>query len=297
MHTYPSVPHVENAPDGLLEEGHLWLLEHVDGAHLRFQLRDSGAIRFGDRNRVYQDPADIPAPYRHAVRHVRERLDRDALREAVANVEDVTVFGEATHRHAIDYDWERTPSFLGFDVRSASAGFLPPDAVERVLEALDLVPVHAVDREVRARDFDPDSCPIPESAYYDGPAAGVVIRDKAGRRAVLPHPEFSGDAEPPFAAASESGSTPTESGAASTSVPVDAHAAADRYATRARFERVATRLEEAGRPVTFDALYDRVLEAIAREHHDRLHDGRQAIDMDDFRAAVAARTRRFLDDR
>jgi hypothetical protein len=282
MHTYPSIPHVQNAPDGLLEEGHLWLLEHVDGAHLRFQLRDSGAIRFGDRNRVYQDPADIPAPYRHAVRHVRERLDRHALREAVANVEDVTVFGEATHRHAIDYDWERTPSFLGFDVRSGTAGeFLPPDAVERVLEALGLAPVHAVDREVRARDFHPDAYRIPESAYYDGPAAGIVIRDKAGRRAVLPHPEFNDDSDP----------------AASDSVPTTADAAAARYATRDRFEHIASRLEEAGRPVTFDALYDRVLEDIAREHHHRLHDDSRSIDMDDFRATVAARTRRFLDDR
>ncbi|WP_096388943.1 RNA ligase family protein [Halopenitus persicus] len=295
MHTYPSIPHVENAPAGLLEEGHLWLLEHVDGAQLRFQLRDSGAIRFGDRNRVYRNPAHIPAPYRHAVRHVRERLDRRALREAVANVEDVTVFGEATHRHAIDYDWERTPSFLGFDVRSGSDGeFLPPDAVERVLEALGLAPVHAVDREVRARDFDPDAYTVPQSAYYDGPAAGIVIRDKAGRRAVLPHPEFRGDAEPPFAAASESA---PESAPEAESVPPDADAAAARYATRKRLERIASRLEKAERTVTVDALYDRVLEDIDREHHHRLHDGSRSIDMDDFRAAVAARTRRFLDDR
>ena len=62
-------------------------------------------------------------------------------------------------------------------------------------------------------------------------------------------------------------------------------------------QNVLERVVEAGRSVTFDALYDRVLEDIAREHHHRLHDDPQAIDMDDFRATVAARTRRFLDDR
>ena len=38
MKKFPSIPRVANAPDGLLEEGHLWLLEKLDGANFRFQL-------------------------------------------------------------------------------------------------------------------------------------------------------------------------------------------------------------------------------------------------------------------
>jgi hypothetical protein len=129
MKQYPELPDAEDAPVELFESGHLWLLEKVDGAHLRFQLLPSGVIRFGDRKRVYDDADAIPAPYDHAVRHVRTQLDRDTLRAAVDDVTEVVFFGEAMHQHAIDYDWERTPSFLGFDVWSGqSKAFRPPGA-------------------------------------------------------------------------------------------------------------------------------------------------------------------------
>ena len=40
--SYPPVPHVDSAPEGFLESGHLWVQELVDGAQLRFRLRESG---------------------------------------------------------------------------------------------------------------------------------------------------------------------------------------------------------------------------------------------------------------
>jgi len=174
MKSYPTIPRVANAPEELFE-GHLWLLEKVDGAQLRFQLQGSGLIRFGTRERVFDDPTELPLAYQHAVRHVRERLDRDALRQAVDDVTGVTFFGVSTHRHTVEYDWERLPPFLGIDVHT-SEQFLPPDRAEGIFERLGLEPVNAVEREVRGRDFDPNSYEIPPSAWYDGPAAGVVIR-------------------------------------------------------------------------------------------------------------------------
>ena len=277
MKAYPSIPRVENAPDRLFDSGHLWLLEKVDGATFRFQLQESGLIRFGDQNRVYDDPDDILEPYQHAVRHVRENLERDALRSAVDDVEDVVFFGEAMHRHTIEYDWERTPSFLGFDVWSAEAGaFRPPDAVEGIFEGIGLEPVNAIERELHTRDFDPDSYTIPDSAWYDGPAAGVVIRNKQGDRAKLLHPDFQDVDE---------------------TVPVDASAEelAAMYATRRRFEKITRKLEDQGQPVTFETLYERVLEDIVREEHKRLYDGEGTLEMGTFRSAVSALTREFLE--
>lgn len=277
MKQYPSIPRVANAPEGLFESGHLWVLEKIDGAAVRFQLLDSGAIRFGDRSRVYDDPGSIPAPYEHAVRHVRERLDREALRNAVDDVEAVVFFGEATHRHAIEYDWERLPSFLGFDVWSEREGsFRPPGAVQGIFERLGLEPVNAVERELHTRDFDPDSYLVPESAWYDGPAEGVVIRNKRGGRAKLLHPEFREVED---------------------TIPVDvpAEALAERYATDRRFEKLARELETRRGDVTFETLYERALTDIVREEHKRLYHGSSAVDLPAFRSAVAARTRAFLD--
>ncbi|ELY51871.1 RNA ligase family protein [Natronorubrum bangense] len=278
MKAYPSIPRVETAPDRLFDSGHLWLLEKIDGALLRFQLQPSGLIRFGDRSRVYDDPDDIPAPYQHAVRHVRETLERDALRSAVDDVEDVVFFGEATHHHTIEYDWERTPSFLGFDVWSAKAGaFRPPDAVEGIFEGIGLEPVNAVEQELHTRDFDPDSYTIPQSAWYDGPAVGVVIRNKRGDRAKLLHPDFQ-DVD--------------------TTVSVDSSAEelAAEYATRRRFETIVGMLEDRGQSVTFETLYERVLEDIARETHNQLYGEARAFEMGTFRSEIGALTRAFLEE-
>lgn len=276
MKTYPSIPRIENAPDGLFEEGHLWILEKIDGAHLRVQLRESGRLRFGGRNRVYSDGADIPEPYRHAVSHVQERLDRQVLRDAVDDVESVVFFGEATHRQTIDYDWERLPSFLGFDVWSATdETFLGPDTAEQVFERVGLDPVNAVERELPARDFDPETYTVPASAWDDGPAAGVVVRNKRGQRAQRSHPNFQEGGDP----------LPAETSAATL---------ADEYATEQRFERVVATITERDQSVTFDRLYDRVLDDITREAHRQLYQGGD-VDLGAFRDEVAARTQAFLD--
>ncbi|WP_226005326.1 RNA ligase family protein [Natrinema salinisoli] len=279
MKEYPSIPHAANAPDECFDDGHLWLLEKIDGAQLRFQLLESGLIRFGDRDRWYTDPAAIPDPYQHAVRHVRERLDRDALRRAVDDVETIVFFGEATHRHAIDYDWDRLPSFLGFDIWSAETDrFYPPDTVERIFDRIGLRPVNAFERERHTRDFDPESYTVPQSKWYDGPAEGVIIRNKRGQRAKLLHPTVRDVDE---------------------SVPVDAAAPAlaAEYATDRRIQKVATELEDRGHPVTFETLYERVLEDIVREEHAQLYRGDGTVDLEPFRSAVGRLVRRFLENR
>jgi hypothetical protein len=276
MKGYPPIPRIEDAPDGLLESGHLWLTELVDGARLRVQLRESGLLRFGDAERVYDDPEAIPLSYRCAVRHVRERLDRDALRAAVEDVESVVLFGVATRYQTIEYDWDRIPPFLGVGVWTGDAGrFLPPDAAAKTFERLGLDPVNAVERELNTRDFDPDAYTVPDSAWYDGPARGVVVRNKKGGLAKLLPPDFK-DPDGP--------------------APVEASAEelADRYATDGRFEAIAAELRDRGDPVSFETLRERALERIVREEYGRLFHPASSVDLDAFRSAVAERTGTFL---
>lgn len=266
MQEFPPSPRLADAPDDLFESGHLWIQEHADGLPLRFSLADSGLIAFGDEDAEYRTES-MPLPYAHAVRHVRDRLDRDALREAVPAVETVALFGVATTHRVVDYDWERLPPFLGVDVWSGER-YLPPDAVEKVFDQLNLTPVNAFAREVRAADFDPSSYEIPQSAWYDGPAAGVLVRNKAGGRATIYHPEFEAVTVEP--------------------IRTTAEAAAAEFVTDARVEAAAAALEATGAPVATDGIIERVLEAVVREHHGRLtHDG-TAFDLEAFRSAVAA---------
>jgi ATP-dependent RNA circularization protein (DNA/RNA ligase family) len=276
MKQFPSIPRLADAPPEVLSDGHLWVQEKVDGANFRFEARESGLLVFGDRSRVYEE--GVPEPYRHAARHVRERFDVDRLRTAVENIEGISFFGEATHHHTIEYDFDRLPSFLGFDVWSAEKGrFLPPDAVERVFDTLGLEPVNTFIKERRAADFDPASYAIPDSAWYDGPAEGVILRNKTGTRAKLLHPRYREVDE---------------------TVPVDGDPEdlARRYVTDHRIEKTVAKIEDRDRPVDFDRVYERVLEDVIREEHKRLFHGDRSLDERTFRSTVAARVRRGLDD-
>ncbi|PSP55030.1 hypothetical protein BRC82_07455 [Halobacteriales archaeon QS_1_67_19] len=276
MHSYPEIPRVENAPPDLLEDGHLWIQEYVDGAPVRFQVQASGRIRFGDSERVFD--GEVPLAYRHAARHVRERLDREALRGALDDLESVVFFGVAAHQCAVEYDWAKTPSFLGLDVWAGENGWLPPDSVAKIYRQLGLRPINALEKEVRAADFDPGRDEIPSSNWYDGPAAGVLLRSKTGQRAKILRPELRGGTDPD---------------------PVEATATelAERCATDRLFERLAGELRTHDSPVTVDTLYERAVEGAARECHRRLFRDDREPDLQAFRSEIAALTREYLDER
>lgn len=275
MKRYPAVPDVDDAPRALLEEGHLWVQELLDGAHLRFQLRASGEVVFGDRERTWRGD-DVPLAYQHAVEHVRTELDREALRAAVDDVESVVFFGEAMHRQSIDYDWHRVPSVLGFDVWDADREqFLPPDAVERVFMRLGLEPINTFRKEVRASDFGADAAEIPASAWRDGPSAGLFVRNKTGARATFPNPDLEWDAT-----VEALDGTPEELAA--------------RLATDERFRRAAAALESGDRPVTHERLFEHVFREILRANHRRLEHGRTDVEPSALRSAVAARAQAWL---
>lgn len=271
-------PPIDSAPAGLFERGHLWIQEAVDGGRLQFRMSATGEVEFGTETREF-DPQDVPPAHRHAVRHVRERLDREALMAAVEDPATVVFAGVATYRRRLDYDWRRLPGFLGTDVWSGSReAFLPPDATEQAFERLGLVPVNAIEKEVPAAHFDPREYDFPGSAWYDGPALGVVFRDKTGGRARRLNPAVA-DAE-----------VGPDDGSAS----IDPESLADEYATARRFERVARELETRGRAVTFDALRDRVFEEVLREAYPTLFQGAATVDLAGLRRAIGERTGTYL---
>lgn len=264
MEPLPPLPAASEVPD-LFESGHLWVQELVVGVPVRFQLDETGrlAVRAGDRE-IAGDP---PPSLAHAVRYLAERLDREALLEVADDPASVTFAGVATRYEGVDYDFARLPGVVGTDVHSASRGrWLPPDVVERTFDRLGLDPVATVAQEVRASDFDPAGYELPDSTYMDGPAAGVVVRNKAGGRAAIRH---------------EGVASTGSNGISGRADPAELAAA---VVTPARLER-ARRV--AGAEAGFDAVFERVLELVRREEHGRL----PAVDERAFRSAVVERVR------
>jgi hypothetical protein len=280
MEAFPPVPDVDDAP-GMLDDGHLWIVEYVDGGPLRFRLRDDGRIDFGDHERVF---GDVPPEYAATLRHVRERLDRTALRSAVEDVERVTFLGVATYRRRVDYDFYRTPPFVGLEVHDGET-YLPPDAAENAFERLRLDPVPALDKEVRAVDFDPNRYAVPDSTYYDGPAFGAVLRNKTGDRARIPNPAFDPEPGP----VDGRGSIPDDVADPATA---SAEELAAELVTDDRVRAVLRDLRESGADVTFDAVFERVIERIDRKLAHRLTVHGADVDRRVLRGAIAPEVRR-----
>ncbi|WP_323676345.1 hypothetical protein [Halorubellus sp. PRR65] len=284
MERYPGVPAATEVLPGFADDGgHLWVQELVAGELFRFQLRASGALRVGTRRREFA-PDEAPLRFRHAVKYVRESLDASALRAAVEDVESVTFFGVATHHAGYPYEWGRTPSVLGVDVWDADReALLRVEAAERAFDAFGLDPVNVLRKEVHVRDYGFADESLPPSEWYDGAAAGVVVRKKTGERLAI-----RGDAP--------------ESARERDREVADASEAAARTVTAERFERVARTVRERDRPLSFDTVYDRLLAAIYREEHDWLLDepsgggtatGR-GFALGSFRDAVAERASELL---
>jgi hypothetical protein len=255
MKPFPDLPAVDAAAGDLT--GHLWIQELVAGAPLRIRMDADGTLSVADRERPLEDP---PPSLRAAVAHVERELDRGALLDAAEDPSAVVLYGVATRFEGVPYELDRLPPLLGTDVWSGDRGeYVPPDVAERTFERLGLAPVNAVEKEVDGRHLDVEGYDVPASAWYDGPAAGVVFRSKTGDRAAL----RTGDARVDVAG-----------------LPRDPGALADEVVTPARVRRVAGRFDDPD----FDDVLAGTLAAVAREEHARLPD-----DHEDraFRTAVA----------
>ncbi|MDY6817903.1 MAG: hypothetical protein SVG88_04500 [Halobacteriales archaeon] len=279
MQPFPSTPPLADAT----LTGHLWVQELVTGGPLRFQVAESGLITFGTPESVVETPEELSLPYRRATQSVREHLDRDAFRAAVDRPDSVTFFGRATWWTGLDYEWSTVPPFLGIDVWSGRRdAYLSPDAAAGVFERLGLAPLPAINKEIPARDIQLDRYSageaLPDARWYDGPVAGLLIRDKAGGRGRIWRSDLDDHRPDPL------------------SEP--ASELADRFVTEHRLERAVTAVRQADEFPGIDPVLQRTLADIGREAAAWLYrDDSLVVSEGAFRSAVAERVRRYLDER
>lgn len=275
MQSFPDTPDLTDATD---VSGHVWIQEWPTGGPLRFQVANSGLLTFGPRDGPVG--STVPLPWRSAARSVRERLDREAFQDAVADPDGVTFFGVATRYAGVDYDWTALPPFVGSDVwTDRSDRYLPPDEATRAFRRLGLPALPAVEKErPRAhadlgRYADPEG--FPPSRWYDGPAAAVTVRDKTGGRGLAWNPALDGTGPDPNASTAEYVAT--------------------EYVTETDVERAIEACQHAGESPTVDAVRDRAVEWLVRTNYARLYrDGEPVVPMGAVASAVAERVQRHL---
>ena len=246
--------------------GHVWVQELVTGEPLRFRVASSGFVEFGTRGEVFG--ADVPLRFRQAARCVREQLDRSALRGSVENTESVTFLGTATLYKGLEYDWSELPGFVGVDVWSDEKdAYLTPDAASSAYSSLGLSPLPAFEKETDAERAPIEaytSGDLPESRLRDGPAAGVLVRDKSGGRGEVRR--SVSDEE------------------------IAADEAAELYVTEERIDAVDGDVTDEN----IDDVIERVTETVVREEYVRLYEGESAVSETELRSAVAEKVRQRL---
>ncbi|MEA5386753.1 hypothetical protein VB779_06605 [Haloarculaceae archaeon H-GB11] len=262
----------------MLEEvefsGHVWVQELPTGGEFRFQVAASGFVTFATTEQSFDTVAAVPPQFRRAAELINERLDRDALEAATDDPSSVTFCGIATRNEGVEHDWDSVPPFVGVDIWSEQKEkFLSPDAAAGVFDRLGLPTLPAIEKELAAAHADftryADQGEFPQSAWRDGQAAGVLIRDKSGKRAVAWCQEQN--QEP----ASESQS---------------AIELAAEYATDKRIEQTIAALRAGDQSVTVDMICDRLIADVAREAYgDLFSDGEFVASLSAFQSAIAER--------
>lgn len=277
MHAVPETPELTLPPD---LTGHLWIQELPTGGWLRFQVTAGGALAFGTPDATYATVTALPAPYRRAAWDLRDAVDRDAVRAATDDPEAVTFVGRATWNEGLAYPWRDVPAFLGTDVWTAERErYLPPDQAATAFDRIGLPTLPAIAKEQPAAHTDlaqytdPDG--FPSSAWRDGRAAGVLLRDKTGTRA-RGWRSIGTDTEQPHD-------------------DVSVESLVTQYVTETRIADTVADLEAEGNPPSVEGVRDRVVADVARENYPVLYrDGDPVVSMRAFESAVAEAVQRHL---
>lgn len=167
--------------DGLFDtDGKLVIQEKMDGANFRFHIDVDGEYTFGSRNVSYENvrDEDIPKDFRPTIEYVRNTINDSQLETSVEQFGALTIFGESMHPHTIAYDWDAVPRFLGFDVyKHDGEEWMEPQTASDVIRLCGLQSCPQIDlvRDVAA--FDVEEYLPPQSAYRDGEAEGIVVRN------------------------------------------------------------------------------------------------------------------------
>lgn len=152
--------------------------EKMDGANFRFMIKDKKVI-FGSRTQEL-DSENIQNNWKRCVNYILEKTHQNINNECYDNY---IFYGECMIKHSMNYDWDKIPPFLGFDVRDKKTlQFLDLDQAMALFEDLDLdfVPIIDIKEAKDIKDLSEDL--VPESKYadlksQDKKAEGIVFKN------------------------------------------------------------------------------------------------------------------------
>jgi hypothetical protein len=144
--------------------------EKIDGANTRFMVLD-GKIIFGSHNRQIENPNEDKF-----FKRFTEHINRKVVPRL--GLEGFIFYGEMCVKHTINYDWEKIPPYLGFDVYDLNKGvFLEHQPAMMEFQSINLpfVPILWVKKVSELGEITEQI--IPPSQYWNGTAEGIVFKN------------------------------------------------------------------------------------------------------------------------
>ena len=131
---YP-LGHDENRSIFLDIEDELVVEEKLDGGNIRFYIKE-GVIYFGSRNQELDLTAEHTKNFWRCAEFIKKAIYG---RCDMALLEGRIYYGECLIKHSLNYDWQKIPPFLGFDIYCMeNQKFLNYREAKMLFEAMNL---------------------------------------------------------------------------------------------------------------------------------------------------------------
>ena len=156
--------------------------EKIDGGNFRFMIND-GKVIIGSRTQQLTDDEGIDANMNDMFSKCAEFV-RDKLKDTNLSLYQGLVFyGENCVKHTMNYDWDRMPLFLGFDILDLNTGeFLDHTTVKMIYSHLGLKTVPHIKTCKVSEIGEINDDMVPDSEYAlesaeDKKAEGIVFKN------------------------------------------------------------------------------------------------------------------------
>ena len=166
-------------------EDEIVIQEKVDGGNFRFMIH-KGNLIFGSRTQQLTsdegEDTNVEKNFRRCVQYIRDKWEE--VKETIPeDAKHLIFYGENMVRHTMDYNWEKIPSYLGFDIFDMRQGkYLDYRIALSIFDdlGLEMVPLIKICKAKEITKINDAS--VPESAYasissQDRQAEGIVYKN------------------------------------------------------------------------------------------------------------------------
>jgi len=163
-------------------EDEIVIQEKIDGGNTRF-LINNGKVIVGSRTQKLTsdegEDTNMNKNFTRCVNFVRDQLSQTDI----TPYNGLILYGENCVKHTMQYDWDKIPPFLGFDVYNVGLGeYLPYSEVVKIFSELKLpmVPLVKIVKAKEIKEVNDDMVPVSVYAPRANPkqkAEGVVFKN------------------------------------------------------------------------------------------------------------------------